>query len=139
MVSFQMEKRTVHAPEAEPENWDNTIRAIILVVNVTATDPNCNQIQVASADLCAGTPGQPVLHLLAEPALLPGGWLRIYSMGKAPNPTLQPAGGREAGATVRELIRGVEEGTAYYEVMCVHPMVSARPLIFQDERAEVRH
>ncbi|MCB9053938.1 MAG: hypothetical protein H6556_31440 [Lewinellaceae bacterium] len=106
------------APEAEPENWDNTIQGEdFSTVNVTATDPNCNQIQGLQLIYVPERPGQPLYISWLNPRCCQEDGCE-YTVWAGPNPTQLSllVKGRKPGATVRELIQGVEEGTAYYEV-----------------------
>lgn len=86
-------------------------------VNVTASDPNCNQIQGLQLIYVPERPGQPLYISWLNPRCCQEDGCD-YTVWAGPDPTQLSllVKGRKPGATIRELIQGAEMGTNYFEV-----------------------
>ncbi|MCB0558719.1 MAG: hypothetical protein H6573_11005 [Lewinellaceae bacterium] len=103
------------------EGWeeeDNTILGDDFTpVNITASDPNCNQIQGLQLIYVPERPEQPLYISWLNPRCCQEDGCE-YTVWAGPNPNQLSllVKGRKPGATIRELIQGAEKSTAYYEI-----------------------
>lgn len=105
-------------PEKEEESQLNTIKGEdFSPVNVTATDPNCNQIQNLQLIYVPERPDQPLYISWLNPRCCQeDGCEYTVWAGPGPGQISLLVKGRKPGAQVRELIQGAEKGAAYYEI-----------------------
>ncbi|MCB0563715.1 MAG: hypothetical protein KDD01_04995, partial [Phaeodactylibacter sp.] len=113
------EEQAVGAGDGQ-EGWetDYTIQADDFTpVNVTASDPNCNQIQGLQLIYVPERPEQPLYISWLNPRCCQEDGCE-YTVWAGPNPAQLSllVKGRKSGATIRELIQGAEKNTAYYEI-----------------------
>lgn len=86
-------------------------------VNVTASDPNCNQIQSLQLIYVPERPEQPLyISWLSPRCCQEDGCEYTVWAGPSPSQLSLLVKGRKSGATVRELIQGAEKGAGYFEV-----------------------
>ena len=97
--------------------YESSLTEDIDAINISATDPNCTQIQDLQLVYSADQPNQPLyISWLSPRCCQEGGCDYTVWAGRSPDKMRLLVSGNKSGAMIREIMQGIQYNDEYFEV-----------------------